>query len=239
MFGGVHNVPITIRLILGRGWGQGPTHSQSLQSWFAHIPGLKVVMPSSPSNAKGLLLSSIFDPNPVIYIEHRWLHNQIGNVEKGYYENKIGLPEIRREGKDITIVSMSYMSLEAERAATFLQKQNISCEIIDLASINPLKWEVIYNSVSKTGRLIALDTGNETCSFSAEVISRVTMNVFNNIKSSPIRIACPDVPCPTSYSLTKDYYPDAKNVVSKILEIFEVSCDTSELDHNSNHHDSR
>ena len=188
MFGGTHNVPITIRLILGRGWGQGPTHSQSLQSWFAHIPGLKVVMPSSPSNAKGLLLESIFDENPVVFLEHRWLHNQLGNVPEGDFRVKIGEPQVRKNGTDITLIAMSYMSLEAEKAAKFLETKDISCEIIDLCTINPLNWDLIYKSVSKTGRVIALDTGSETCSFSAEIISRVSINCFDKLKNHLICI---------------------------------------------------
>ena len=114
MFSGQHNVPITIRLIIGRGWGQGPTHSQSLQSWFAHIPGLKVVMPSTPRDAKGLLLSSIFDNNPVIFLEHRWLHNQEEEgVPEDYFEEQLGKAKVIKEGKDLTVVGMSWMTIEA------------------------------------------------------------------------------------------------------------------------------
>ena len=110
MFNGELKVPITIRLILGRGWGQGPTHSQNLQSWFAHIPGLKVVMPSSARDAKGLLLSSIFDPNPVLFLEHRWLHNSSSPVESGDYRIPFGKAKKLSEGDDITLVSMSYLT---------------------------------------------------------------------------------------------------------------------------------
>src|SRR3990167_11252206 len=132
MFGGQLSVPIVIRLIIGRGWGQGPTHSQNLHAWFAHIPGLKVVMPTSPADAKGLLLESIFDDNPVVFLEHRWLHNSEGQVPEGDYRVPIGPARLARLGKDLTIVSMSYMTVEALQAAAFLEKHNISCEIVDL-----------------------------------------------------------------------------------------------------------
>ena len=124
MFGGQMSVSITIRLIVGRGWGQGPTHSQSLQAIFSHIPGLKIVMPSTAYDAKGLLLSSIKDNNPVIFIEHRWLHNQQGFVPKNYYEVPLGIANLVRKGKDLTIISMSYMTIEAIYVSDFLKKQN-------------------------------------------------------------------------------------------------------------------
>ena len=119
MYGSQISVPITIRLIIGRGWGQGPTHSQNLQAWFAHIPGLKVVMPSTPDDAKSLLLSSIFDPNPVIFLEHRWLHNLMGEVSDEIKIEKIGKSKVIRKGSDITVVSMSYMTIETIHAAIF------------------------------------------------------------------------------------------------------------------------
>jgi pyruvate dehydrogenase E1 component beta subunit len=121
MFGGQSPVPLTIRLIIGRGWGQGPTHSQSLQAWFAHIPGLKVVMPATPADAKGLLLSSIFDNNPVLYLEHRWLHNLEGDAPKGDFRVPIGKAHRLKEGKDISILSFSYMTIEALRAVDRLK----------------------------------------------------------------------------------------------------------------------
>src|SRR6267154_10325 len=123
MFGGRRNVPITIRMIIGRGWGQGPTHSQSLQAWFAHIPGLKVVMPTTAADAKGLLLSSIFDHDPVIFLEHRWLHNLTGEVQPGDHRVPIGRARLLREGDDATIVAMSYTTIEALHAVDHLATQ--------------------------------------------------------------------------------------------------------------------
>ena len=194
MFGGQNNVPITIRLILGRGWGQGPTHSESLQAWFAHIPGLKVVMPST-ARAKGLLLSSIFDDNPVVFMEHRWLHNQEGEVPEGDYRVPLGKANVVTKGTDVTIVSMSYMTIEALRAVKFLEQQYlISCELIDLRTISPLDWETVYTSVRKTGRVLVLDTGATTGSVAGEIVARIAIDLFSDLKAAPQRIALPDVP---------------------------------------------
>ncbi|OGV32604.1 MAG: acetoin dehydrogenase [Lentisphaerae bacterium GWF2_45_14] len=219
MFGGASSIPITIRLILGMGWGQGPTHSQNLQSWFAHIPGLKVVMPTTPEDAKGLLLSSIFDDNPVVFLEHRWLHNQDGNVpENPSFRVPIGKAKILRAGTQITIAGMSYMNIEALRAIAYLQTLNISCELIDIRSFNPIDWNTIFNSVRKTGHLLVLDTGSETCSVAGEIIARVSMEVFSSLKAPPARLALPDIPTPTSFALTKYFYKNAKDIVAEVAK---------------------
>jgi len=237
MFGGNSNVPITIRLIIGRGWGQGPTHAQSLQSWFAHIPGLKVVMPTTVQDAKGLLLESIFDPNPVIFLEHRWLHNMIGTVsEDDSFRVPIGKCEILREGNDITLVSMSYMNIEAIHAAKELEKYGISCEIIDIKTISPIDWDTICNSVEKTKRVIVLDTASEFGSISSDIISYVSMKYFDILKLPPKIVALPNIHSPTSYSLTKEYYKDAKDIVLSIAEMFGISVDLNNF-LNRSHHD--
>jgi pyruvate dehydrogenase E1 component beta subunit len=207
------NVPITIRLIIGRGWGQGPTHSQSLHAWFAHIPGLKVIMPAFASDAKGLLLSSIFDNNPVVFLEHRWLHHQQGDVPTGDYRVPIGKAAILREGRDITLVGMSYMSIEALRAADCLCKQGIDCEVVDLRTISPLDWNTVFQSVKKTGRVIALDTSWVTGSVSGEIIARVSTECWTDLKQAPQRLGLPDFPIPASPALTRDFYPEAKDIV--------------------------
>ncbi len=221
MFGSQVSIPITIRLILGRGWGQGPTHSQNLQAWFAHIPGLKVVMPSTPQDARDLLFNSIFDPNPVIFLEHRWLHNTIGNVGKKCIRN-IGEASIIKKGIDITIVAMSYLTIEAARAADYLKLKGLEVEVIDLCSIKPIDWELIFNSIIKTGRLLVCDTGFKTCSVSAEIIAEVSSNLFSSLKSPPVRLAMHDVPEPTSYGLTKGFYIRAGDIALKCLEIMNI-----------------
>lgn len=219
MFGGQNSIPITIRLIIGRGWGQGPTHSQNLQAWFAHIPGLKVVMPTTPEDAKGLLLASIFDPNPVIFLEHRWLHNTVGAVPDGDIRIPLGKARIARAGNDITLVAMSYMTVEALHAANYLEKQGISCEVIDLRTIKPLDWQTVMDSVIKTGRLLALDSGFTTGSVAGEIVARVAMEKFSDLKSAPARLAMPDVPEPTSPGLTRGFYVRAADVAVKVMEM--------------------
>jgi len=219
MFGSQTPIPITIRLIIGRGWGQGPTHSQNLQAWFAHIPGLKVVMPTSPEDAKGLLISSIFDPNPVVFLEHRWLHNSIGEVPAGDFRIPLGKAKIIRRGTDVTIVSMSYMTIEALYAADYLEKQGIFCEVIDLRTIKPLDWDTVIHSVSKTGRLLALDSGFTTGSVAGEIIARVSIEAFDKLKSRPARLAMPDVPEPTSPALTKGFHVRAADIAKQVMII--------------------
>ena len=221
MFGGQKSIPITIRLIIGRGWGQGPTHSQNLQAWFAHIPGLKVVMPTTPEDAKGLLLSSIFDPNPVIFLEHRWLHNTVGKVTEGDFRIDIGKARIARKGSDITIVSMSYMTVEALHAAEYLESKGISCEIVDLRTIKPLDWVSVFESVTKTGRLLALDSGFTTGSVAGEIVARVSMEMFNELNCAPARLAMPDIPEPTSPALTKGFYVRAADISIKVLNMMD------------------
>ena len=217
MFGSQNSIPITIRLIIGRGWGQGPTHSQNLQAWFAHIPGLKVVMPTTPEDAKGLLISSILDPNPVVFLEHRWLHNSIGEVPEGDFRIPIGEAKIARAGEDVTIVSMSYMTIEALHAAEYLETQGISCEVIDLRTIKPLDWNAVKYSVAKTGRLLALDSGFTTGSVAGEIVARVAIEAFNKLKVAPARLAMPDVPEPTSPALTKGFYVRAADIAEKVM----------------------
>ena len=225
MFGGKQSVPITIRLILGRGWGQGPTHSQNLQSWFAHIPGLKVVMPTSAEDAKGLLLSSIFDENPVLFLEHRWLHNSIGVVPENHYYTPLGKAKTVRKGDAVTIVAMSYMTVEAVHAADFLSQHGIFCDVIDLRTIRPLDWETVFTSVKRTGRVLALDTGHATGSVAGEIIARVSSACWSNLKCAPIRIAMPDFPEGTSPALTKGYHPRAETIVEQIASMIGVKID--------------
>jgi pyruvate/2-oxoglutarate/acetoin dehydrogenase E1 component len=215
MFGGQISVPITIRLIVGRGWGQGPTHSQNLHSWFAHIPGLKVVIPTTPYDAKGLLRSSILDPNPVVFIEHRWLHGASGDVPLEPYVEPIGKAKKIKQGKDLTIVAMSYAVVEALKAAQELEKNGISSEVIDLRSVKPIDYDLVESSVQKTGRCLVVDTGFETCSLASELVAFVSSKSFVYLKCAPEKLAMPDVPEPTSYALTKGLYLRA----GKIFEV--------------------
>jgi len=219
MFGGQGSVPITIRLILGRGWGQGPTHAQNLQSWFAHIPGLKVVMPTTPADAKGLLLSSIFDPDPVVFLEQRWLHNLRGEVPAGDVRVPIGTAALVREGADATIVTHSYMTIEALHAHEALEAQGVHCDVIDLRSVRPLDWSTVYASVEKTGRLLVVDTANPVCSLASEIVSGVARQKFSALKCAPRQLTPPDTPSPTSPTLTREFYPHADHIVAEVGQL--------------------
>jgi len=238
MFGSQNNVPITIRMILGRGWGQGPTHSQNLQSWFAHIPGLKVVSPSNAYDAKGLLLSSIFDPNPVIFLEHRWLHNSLSEVPDGYYEVPIGVPNKLASGSDITFVSNSYMIPECLDAAKKLKSSHgITCDIFDLNTVRPLALESINTSVLKTGRLLCVDPAMSSFSVSSEVIAEI-MSRNGNLAGLELRkMGLPNSAEPTSYGLTKNYYNSADDVFAQALKMLGIKFDPSEKIRTTDHHD--
>ena len=214
MFGGKMCLPMVIRMVIGRGWGQGPQHSQSLQAWFAHVPGLKVVMPTTPYDAKGLLVASIEDENPVIFLEHRWLHNITGIVPEGLYRVPLGEGWIVREGKDLTLVSISYMTLEAIRAAQILAESGITTEVIDLRTLQPWDADLVLESVRKTGRLVVADTGWKTGGFSAEIVARVAEEAYSDLKAAPERVALPDVPTPTAPALAKFFYPRAAQIVA-------------------------
>lgn len=219
MFGGQNSVPITIRLVIGRGWGQGPTHSQALHSWFAHIPGLKVVMPTNAADAKGLLLSSIFDPNPVVFLEHRWLHNMEGNVPEGDFRVPLGQAGHSVEGDDITVVANSFMTVEAIHAAQHVAQQGVGCDVIDLRTIRPIEWDAIFASVKRTGRLLVLDIGSPTASIASEIVARVAMEIPEALKVPPKRICMPDHSQPTSPALTKTFYPGPGEIIDALSDL--------------------
>jgi pyruvate/2-oxoglutarate/acetoin dehydrogenase E1 component len=214
-----HSVPLTIRLIMGRGWGQGPTHSQNLQAWFAHVPGLKVVMPATAADAKGLLLSSIFDDDPVVFLEHRWLHFAQGEVADGDVRVPLGKAALRHSGDALTIVAASYMVVEALHACRALSAIGIDCDLVDLRTVRPLDWNTVFASVRRTGRLLVLDSGAASGSLAGEIIARVAMDCWGALKVAPQRLALPDCPEPTSYALTRQFYPGAEQIVARIGEM--------------------
>lgn len=223
VFGGQTSVPLVIRLVVGRGWGQGPTHSQSLQSWFAHVPGLKVVMPATPHDAKGLLMASIADANPVIFIEHRWLHNTFGPVPVGDYDVPLGQARIARQGTDLTIVAVSYMVVEALRSAELLTEAGIDVEVIDVRTLRPLDTETVLDSVRKTGRVLVADTGWKTCGFSSEMLAVITEEAFGSLMCPPRRATVLDTPIPTSPALSRLCYPRATELAIMGCEMMGVS----------------
>ena len=155
--GGKLKVPFVVRAIIGRGWGQGFQHSKSLQSFYAHIPGLKVVMPTTAEDARGLLISSIRDENPVIFLEHRWLHFQKGEVSQGDEGEPLGKARILRKGRDITVIATSWMNVEAMQAAEILARHGIEVEVIDPRTLHPLDEEALVDSAKKTGHVIVAD----------------------------------------------------------------------------------
>jgi pyruvate dehydrogenase E1 component beta subunit len=216
MSGGVCRVPLTIRGIIGRGWGQGGQHSQSLQALFAHTPGLKVVMPVTPGDAKGLLIASIQEDCPVIVLEHRLLYERAGPVPEHHYSVPLGKAVVRRQGKDATIVAASFMVIEALEAARRLAEDGLDIEVIDLRTICPLDEELIFQSVEKTGRLVVADTGFRNCGIAAEVSARVTEQLFPSLRAGVKRVTLPDLPAPTTWSLEALYYPDAEDVARAV-----------------------
>ena len=222
IFGGISSLPLTIRLVIGRGWGQGPTHSQSLQSLFLHIPGLKIVMPSNSYQAKGLLNAAIFDNNPVLYLEHRWLHNTYSHVPKKFYKLALDQPQILKKGKDITIVSMGYMTNESIIADKILRSHGIQSEIIDMCVMSPLNLTKVFSSVKKTRNLLVLDTSTSICSLSSEILSQTYRKCFGYLKSKPEILALPHVPQPTSFGLTKKFYNDYIDIIKSVKKILKV-----------------
>ncbi len=229
MFAGQVNVPLVVRVIVGRGWGQGPQHAQSLQAMFAHVPGLKVVMPSSGYDAKGMLLSAIRDNNPVIFIEHRWLHGIVDDVPSAPYTVPLDKAAIRRAGKDATVVAFSFMVVEALLAANALADLGIDLEVLDARSVRPLDMATIVESVMHTGTLIVADTSWKTGGIAGEVMAGVTESAFDFLRRPPLRIALPDLPAPTSHYLSRDYYPDALYLARAIAAHLGVAVSDADL----------
>ncbi len=220
MSGGKLKVPLVIRAIIGRGWGQGCQHSKSIQSSFAHIPGLKVVMPTTPKDAKGLLISAIRDDNPVIVLEHRWLYWQVGDVPEEPYEIAIGQPQILRQGKDITVVATSWMNIEALKAAEILShNHSVELEIIDPKTITPFDDSLIMESVTKTGRCIVADNDWSYCGFNGEVASNVYHKCFGELKCPIERIGFAHTPCPTVRFMENEFYPNARTIIRTVEQM--------------------
>ncbi len=218
MSGGNVSVPVVMWGIINRGGEQAAQHSQAIHTMFAHAPGLKVVMPSTPYDAKGLMIAAIRDDNPVIYIDDRWLYGLEEEVPGEIYEVPIGKGLIKKEGKDITLVSSSYMVVESLKASEVLQKNRVSVEVIDLRTIKPVDEELILSSVKKTGRLVVVDGGWKFCGYAAEISALVTEQVFEYLKAPIKRITLPDIPAPASRSLEKAYYPTHEQIAAQIEE---------------------
>jgi len=213
LFAGLASVPVVIRASVNRGGEQGAQHSQALQSMFAHIPGLKVVMPASPADAKGLLIAAVEDPNPVLYIDDRWLYEIEGDVPESPDAVPIGKARTVREGRDLTIVSSSYSVSLCERAAETLAKRGISAEVVDLRTIKPLDGDAIEASVRKTGRLLVVDGTWKSYGVSAEIAAFACERAFDALKAPIIRLTLPNAPAPMSRVLERAYYYEAEDIV--------------------------
>ncbi len=218
MFGGQMEVPLVIRMIIGRGWGQGPQHAQNLQSLLAHIPGLRVIAPATAQDAKGMMLAAIEDSGPVIVIEHRWLHNIRGEVDRAPKSTSLEKAVIRRQGGAITLVSSSYWTLEALRAAEFLAEQGIEAEVVDLRSLRPIDYNTVCFSAAETGHLLVIDGAWSSCGIAGEIIAGVAERGVA-LRSAPQRLTFPDAPIPTSWAAAKDYYPTASDIARKVGEM--------------------
>ena len=214
MYGGSVSVPIVVRSVIGRSWGQGAQHSQGLHSYFTHVPGLKVVAPSTPYDAKGALTASIRDNDPVMFIEHRMVHFQKGHVPQNPYTVPFGRARVLAPGTDVTLVGISYMAVECLRAHQYLSEIGIRAEVIDPVSLAPLDMDTILNSVAKTGRLIVVDTAWTSCGVSAEIVARVAEQLQDSKRPRIQRMGYEPVTCPTTKNLEDLYYPNPQKIAA-------------------------
>mgnify|MGYP001316990819 CR=1 FL=1 len=219
MTGGKIKVPIVLRLIVGRGWGQGATHSQNFHSLFSSVPGLKIVMPTFPNDTRSILIESIFDNNPVIFIEQRWIHNFRQN-KLPYKKIKIGKSLVKKKGNDLTIVGMSYSTIQALKVSDILSKLGYNVEVIDLISIIPLDKNTILNSVKKTKRLLVLEIGSGFSSLGSEIISIVTNELFSDLHAKPIKMSFPDIPNISSSFVSAKLYYNEYDILKTIKKNF-------------------
>jgi len=228
MYGGnAGNVPIVIRAVVGKGWGQGATHSQSLHSVLAHFPGINVVLPYSPSDAKGLILSALKSDSPVIILEHRSLFNMEGDVAEEPYFTPIGVANVVRSGADITVVATSFMVHESMLAANTLSKEGVDVEVIDIRSIRPLDEATVLRSITKTGHLLVVDNSWELCGFSSEIAALAAEKCFYNLKAPVRRMSLANCPAPVSMPLEAAFFPKASNIAKNILSILGIKSDAN------------
>jgi pyruvate/2-oxoglutarate/acetoin dehydrogenase E1 component len=219
MYGGQVHVPIVVRCMIGKSWGQGAQHSQGLHAYFMHVPGLKVVAPTNPYDAKGCLIQAICDNDPVIYIEHRILHFQRGAVPEKPYRVAPGKARVLAEGRDVTLVGISYMLLECLRAGRYLTSVSVDAEVIDPIWLSPLDIDTIVKSVRKTGRLCVVDNGWTTCGASAEILTQVMERLQGERQVIVHRMGYAPATCPPTPVLEDLYYPNARTIASAVYDL--------------------
>ena len=221
MFGGQAHPGLTIRSIINRGGEQGAQHSQALHAWFAHVPGLRVVMPSTVKDARDLLIASVLCTDPVMYIDDRWLYDLEDNLPTiTELDLSVQRPVVSLQGNDITIVASGHASLLARKAAKKLKDQNIFAEVIDVRVLNPFHPEEIVKSVKRTKKILVIDSGWVSGGFSAEIIAKIVENLpVNCLKKPPVRLALPDAPAPVSRNLEKSYYTSVDDVIKTVKNI--------------------
>jgi pyruvate/2-oxoglutarate/acetoin dehydrogenase E1 component len=221
MYGGSVKVPLVVRAVIGRSWGQGAQHSQALHSWFAHIPGIKVVMPATAYDAKGCLIQAIRDDNPVLFIEHRMVHLAQSHVPPESYTVPLGKARVLKPGAQLTILATGHMVMESMRAADLLEKTGLSVEVIDPVTISPLDTETIFASVEKTGRLLVVDNAWLNCGFSSEVIARAAEHFQGRKEIKLGRMGFAPVTCPTTKVLESEFYPDVRRIANRAADMIE------------------
>jgi pyruvate dehydrogenase E1 component beta subunit len=227
MNGGRSSVPVVFWGIINRRGEQAAQHSQAIHGTFAHIPGLKVVMPATAYDAKGLMIAAIQDPNPVVFVDERMLYRQEEPVPEEIYSVEIGKGCIRREGADVTVVAVSYMVHEAMKAAESLADEGVWVEVVDLRTVKPLDREMILASVRKTGRLVVADVGWKSFGVSAEIAALVSDEAFDALKAPIQRVALPDCPAPASKVLEDAYYRTADDIVKTVRKLMDYRCTSS------------
>ena len=218
MFGGRGKIPMVLRVNIGAGRGAAAQHSQSFHALFMHIPGLYVAVPSTPYDAKGLLIEAIRNDNPVIFVEHKKLYIQKGDVPEESYTIPFGKADVKRKGRDITIVATSAMVTRSLQAAKEAEKEGIDVEVIDPRTLTPLDKETITRSVVKTGRLIIADEGHKICGVASEISAIIAEESIYHLKAPILRVCSPDTPVPFSPPLEQCYIPDVKDIVPAIKQ---------------------
>ena len=219
MLGGQVKLPVTIRTQGGAGKSYAAQHSQSLEAYLLHTPGLKVVMPATPYDAKGLLKSAIRDNSPVFFIEHKLLYNEKGPVPEGEYLIPLGISEVKRPGKDVTILAYSRQLLFALKAAEELAKEGIECEVIDLKTIVPLNLSLVEESVKKTARLVTCEEGSLTGGVGAEISARISRDLFGHLDAPVERVAALDTPIPFARDLERIVIPQPEHIIKAVKSV--------------------